>query len=413
MQSTDAPRDARREALLCPSRRLFLASAGAFVAWAHIPRFAQAAERDPRLVVVVLRGAMDGLAVVPPIGDPDYAGLRGSLAIGANGLESALPLDGFFGLNDALPGLHARYASGEMLAVHATATPYRDRSHFDGQDVLESGMAGPRAAKTGWLNRAVAALPAGERVRPVSGVAVSPTVPLILRGSAPTVTWTPPNFRAAGDDTVERLLALYTHVDPRLAGVLQAGIDVDMATAGDEAGRKGGGAAVSFRRAAEGSARLIVADDGPRIAVLSFDGWDTHANEGPESGRLARLLGALDASLETLAQELAPVWRDTVVAVVTEFGRTARVNGTVGTDHGTATTAFLLGGAVNGGRVLADWPGLKPEQLLEDRDLAPTIDLRAVLKGVLRDHLGLSERVLATDVFPDSLGIRPIDGLIG
>ena len=200
--------DALKSASLCPSRRVFLASAGAFIAWAGIPRLAYAAGRDPRFIVVILRGAMDGLAVVPPVGDPDYRTLRGDLAIGADGRERTLPLDGFFGLNDALPGLHARYHAREALIVHAAATPYRERSHFDGQDVLESGFPGPRASRSGWLNRAVAALPVAEPIRP-NGLAVSPTVPLILQGAAPVVSWTPPTLRPAGATTAERVAELY------------------------------------------------------------------------------------------------------------------------------------------------------------------------------------------------------------
>ena len=157
---------------------------------------------------------------------------------------------------------------------------------------------------------------------------------------------------------------------------------------------------------------MLARSDGPKVAVLSYDGWDTHANEGPENGRLSRLLGVLDRSLERLAAELAPAWRETVVAVITEFGRTALVNGTGGTDHGIATTAVLVGGAVKGGRVVADWPGLGANQLFKGRDLAATTDLRAVLKGVLRDHFGLSESILAQAVFPDSAGVRPLDGVI-
>jgi len=401
------------DGLFCPSRRVFLAGAGAFIAWAGLPRAAFAGSADPRLVVVILRGAMDGLAVVPPVGDPDYAALRGELAIGAGGREQGLPLDGFFALNDAMPGLHALYGKGQALIVHAAASPYRERSHFDGQDVLESGMAGPKASDSGWLNRVTQALPQGERVRPISGLAATPTVPLILRGAAPTLTWTPPTLRPASADTMSRLLGLYGEADPELARVLLAGVDLDALAVGEAARNRPGGLAAAFAEVARGSGKLLVAEDGPRIAALSYDGWDTHINEGPESGRLAGLLGALDGALSALAQEMAPVWDDTVIAVMTEFGRTARANGNEGTDHGTATTAFLLGGGVKGGRVLADWPGLKPSQLHEDRDLAPTTDLRAVLKGVLRDHLGLSERVLATEIFPDSLGVRPVGGLVG
>lgn len=403
--------DAYRDALLCPSRRTFLASAGALVAWSYMPQFAYAAPRDPRLVVVILRGAMDGLAVVPPVGDPDYEALRGDLAIGVPGLEAALPLDGFFGLNDAMPLLHARYQSGEALIIHAAATPYRERSHFDGQDVLESGMPAPKASRTGWLNRAVEALPRGEKVRRADGLAVGSTVPLILQGDAPTLTWAPPRFEIAQADTIERLRDLYMHTDPELARVFSTGLDVD-AMAAEAGGGKGGGLVKSFRELAAGSGQLLAREDGPRVAALSYNGWDTHYKMGADEGRLAGLLEALDASLEALATTMAPVWHDTAVAVITEFGRTARANGSDGTDHGTATTAFLLGGAVNGGRIVADWPGLKPSQLLEDRDLAPTTDLRALLKGVLRDHLGIAEERLTTHVFPDSIGVRPMEDLI-
>jgi uncharacterized protein (DUF1501 family) len=406
------------EALLCPSRRVFLASAGTFVAWAAMPKMASAATRDPRLVAIILRGAMDGLAVVPPVGDPDYAGLRGDLAIGTAGLEPTLPLGTFFGLNQAMPKFHDSYTAGEALVVHAAATAYRDRSHFDGQDVLESGMAGPHASDSGWLNRVAAAMPAGDRARGPNGLAAGATVPLILRGAAPTLTWAPAGFRPADSDTVARLSDLYGESDPELARVFGEGVGVDRlaAGAGMAAGGKdaatGAALARSFVTLAEGAGKLLADPEGPRLGAISYDGWDTHAAEGAGEGRLANLLGAFDAALAGLKQAMAPVWSDTVVVVMTEFGRTARVNGTDGTDHGTATAAFLLGGAVRGGRVVADWPGLKPAQLYQQRDLAPTTDLRAILKGVLRDHLGISEQTLASSVFPDSIGVRPLDGLV-
>jgi uncharacterized protein (DUF1501 family) len=402
------------DAMLCPSRRVFLAGAGAFTAWAAMPKFAFAGQgRDPRFLTIILRGAMDGLAVVPPVGDPDYPALRGDLAIGTAGLGETFSLNDFFGLNEAMPGLFGLYRKGEALIVHAAATAYRDRSHFDGQDVLESGMIGPKLAGTGWMNRLAAVMPRGDGVRPISGLAATPTVPLILRGEAPTLTWTPPDFKPAGSDTIARLLDLYGHRDPEMARVLQAGISTDN-LAGDATDpmKRAGGVAAQFRQVAAGSARLLLQEDGPRIAVLSYDGWDTHTNEGAETGRLSGLLGALDGALTALADGLQPVWRDTAIVVLTEFGRTAATNGNDGTDHGTATTALLFGGAVKGGRVLADWPGLKPSQLYQDRDLAPTTDVRAILKGVLRDHLGVSEPVLTTRVFPDSIGVKPLDGLI-
>jgi uncharacterized protein (DUF1501 family) len=405
------------EALLCPSRRVFLASAGSFVAWAAMPRTASAAVRDPRLVAIILRGAMDGLAVVPPVGDPDYPALRGDLAVGTAGFEPTLALNSFFGLNQAMPKFHDSYTAGEALVIHAAATAYRDRSHFDGQDVLESGVTAPHASTSGWLNRVAAALPVGDKVRPANGLAASATVPLILRGAAPTLTWTPPGFRPADSDTVARLSDLYGESDPELARAFAEGLGVDRLATSDGMGvglgaPAGGGLTGSFVALAAGAGRLLADPAGPRLAAISYDGWDTHASEGAGEGRLANLLAAFDAALAGLKAAMAPVWSDTAVVVMTEFGRTARINGTEGTDHGTATAAFLSGGSVRGGRVIADWPGLKEAQLYQQRDLAATTDLRAVLKGVLRDHLGLSERVLATMVFPDSLGVRPLDGLI-
>jgi len=379
-----------------------------------MPKYAFAGQsRDPRFLTVILRGAMDGLAVVPPIGDPDYPALRRDLAVGTGSYAHAQKLNDFFALNEAMPGLFSLYQKGEALIVHAAATGYRDRSHFDGQDVLETGMIGPRMSDTGWMNRLAAVMPKGDGVNPISGLAATPTVPMILRGDAPTLTWIPPDFKPPASDTINRLLDLYTHRDPAMATVLKAGINTDM-LAGDGMSpmKRAGGIAASFKEVAAGSAKLLLQEDGPRIAVLSYDGWDTHTNEGAETGRLSNLLGALDGAFSALADGLQPVWKDTAIVVLTEFGRTAATNGNDGTDHGTATTAFLFGGAVKGGRVVADWPGLKPNQLYQNRDLAPTTDVRGILKGVLRDHLGVSEPVLTAKVFPDSIGVKPVDGLI-
>ena len=177
--------------------------------------------------------------------------------------------------------------------------------------------------------------------------------------------------------------------------------------------KPGGNNAGAMRLVARGAAKVMAADDGPRIAALAFDGWDTHANEGGPVGRLAQLLSGLDGALGEFESGLGERWRDTVVVVATEFGRTARVNGTEGTDHGTGTVALLAGGAVKGGRVISDWPGLKPANLYEGRDLAPTTDLRAALKGILHDHLGIGESALAKNVFPDSAQVKPMQGLVG
>jgi len=398
-----------------PSRRQMLGLAGATFAAATIPRWASAAgTRDPRLVVVVLRGALDGLSAVAPLGDPGYADLHGALALRRDGPRPTLPLGDFFGLNPAMVNFARLYDARQALVVHAAATNYRERSHFDGQDVLESGMPGPGWVDSGWLNRAVAALPAGERVGGARALAVGATAPLVIRGPAPILGWAPSGLVAPSDDLLARLMDLYGHSDPALGKALQAGLDADRLAnrQGMDALKPGGDVALLMRKAAEGAARLMAADDGPRVGALAFDGWDTHANEGGATGRLAQLLGGLDGAFAAFESELGPRWSDTIVVAITEFGRTARINGTVGTDHGTGTVAFLAGGALAGGRVVADWPGLKAADLYESRDLKPTTDLRAMLKGVLADHLGLSADVLARAVFPDTLGVAPMKGLV-
>jgi uncharacterized protein (DUF1501 family) len=397
---------------LITSRRALLVGGASFAAWAYLPKFARASNgRDPRLVVVILRGALDGLATVAPVGDPDYAALHGSIALASGGPHAASMLDSFFALHPSMPEFARMYRDKQAAVVHAVSTPYRDRSHFDGQDVLESGFPGPGRVQSGWLNRALETLPRGERV--MSALAVGPTTPLVLRGAAPTVGWAPVTLPQADDDTAMRLVELYRHRDAQLANALSQGLQLEKIAAGtqtDDMRPKPG--VNNMRVVARGAAKLMVADDGPRIAALAFDGWDTHANEGGPVGRLAFLLSGLDGALAEFESGLGEHWRDTVVVVATEFGRTARINGTDGTDHGTGTIALLAGGAVKGGRVITDWPSLKAASLYQGRDLAPTTDLRAVIKGVLADHLGISEAALASTVFPDSAAARPMKGLI-
>ncbi|RWI88841.1 DUF1501 domain-containing protein [Mesorhizobium sp.] len=409
--------------LLCetpnPSRRAVLMTGGALFAWAYLPRFARAADhRDPRLIVIILRGALDGLSTIGPLGDPDYAGLHGDIALSLSGANAALPLDSFFAINPAMPVFVRLFKAGQAAAVHAAATGYRERSHFDGQDVLESGLPGPGNATTGWLNRAIASLPAGERVAKLGGLAVGPSTPLVIRGAAPVLGWAPQALPTPSDALAERVLDLYNHRDPVLAAVLQKGLDADRMALGDELDgntmkpRGGLANAAGMRQSAQGAAKLMAADDGPRIAALAFDGWDTHVNEGGATGRLANLLGGLDGAFEEFEKGLGERWKDTAIVAITEFGRTARVNGTVGTDHGTGTVVLLAGGAIKGGRVIADWPGLRPAQLYQGRDLAPTSDVRAVLKGLLAEQFGLSAAVLGDKVFPESGGVKPMRDLV-
>ena len=395
------------------SRRALLVTGGAMFAWAYLPRPARAAgARDPRLVVIVLRGGLDGLAAVAPIGDPNYAGLHGPIALSLTGEHPAIPLDGFFALHPAMPTFAQLYRQGHATIVHAAATSYRQRSHFDGQDVLESGQPGPGLTQSGWLNRAIGAMPRGDRVPVKGGLAVGPSTALVMRGSVPVLGWAPQVLATASDDLAARVMDLYAQRDPILQAALAKGLETErMASregmSGSAAQPRGG-----MRLVAEGAAKLMAADDGPRIAALAFDGWDTHANEGGATGRLAQLLGGLDGAFDALQKGLGERWKDTSVVAITEFGRTARINGTSGTDHGTGTVAFLAGGAVKGGRIVADWPGLREEQLYERRDLKPTTDLRAVLKGVLAEQFDLSAAVLGETVFPQTAGVKPMTGLI-
>jgi uncharacterized protein (DUF1501 family) len=310
--------------------------------------------------------------------------------------------------------------------VHAVATPYRERSHFDGQDVLESGLPKPGAADTGWLNRALAAIEPGGRIdmRGRQAFAVGPITPLVVRGPAPVLSWVPPRLPPVSDDTTMRLLDLYRHTDPTFARVLEERVGLAaIAKAGGMNSEpsqerpviQGGGIAqvrTYFAEAAGSAAKFLAGAEGPRVGALAFDGWDTHVDEGAVKGRLADLLGALDGALAAIETNMGDAWHETVVVLVTEFGRTARLNGNDGTDHGTATVALLAGGALKGGRVLADWPGLKESDLYEKRDLKPTTDLRGVLKGLLADHLCADQRRLESAVFPDSGSVKPLQGLL-
>ncbi|HEY2417720.1 MAG TPA: DUF1501 domain-containing protein [Steroidobacteraceae bacterium] len=368
--------------------------------------FAAPAATDARLVFIILRGALDGLSAVVPYGDPDYARLREQLAVGAPGTtDGALALDGHFGLNPGLRFVHEAYGAGEALIVHAVATAYRERSHFDGQDVLESGVPRPHASQTGWLNRAVAALPANNLHGAQAGVALGQNVPLVLRGPAPIASWSPSKLPEIDDDTLQRIADRYASdavLSQRLGNALSTDrIAAESADPGMQAAPGPGGAG-RYLETVRTAAGFLKRDDGPAVAVFDTSGWDTHFNEGGGQGQLTQRLTALDTALRALKESLGSTWSRTAVLIATEFGRTAAANGTRGTDHGTAAAAFLLGGAVHGGRVLCDWPGLSARDLYQGRDLRATLDLRSVMKSVLRDHLQISPRTLDAEVFPDS-----------
>jgi len=330
-----------------PSRRELLSASGTLFAWAHLPKLAYAEGRDPRFLTIILRGALDGLATVAPVGDPDWLTLRGDNA-----------------LNRALAGL------------------------------APGGRVDPRGSKL---------------------FAVGPVTPLVVRGPAPVFSWAPQRLMPASDDTVHRLLDLYRHADSKLASALEDNANLSAVELANTMAQKPGIAnprqvRAYFSEAAGTAAKFLAQPDGPRVGALALDGWDTHFNEGIAQGRLSQLLAALDAALAAIKSNMGTGWRETVVALATEFGRTARINGTAGTDHSTATVALLVGGALKGDRVIADWPGLKAADLYQARDLKPTTDLRAVLKGVLRDHLRADERALTQGVFPGSDGVKPMGG---
>jgi uncharacterized protein (DUF1501 family) len=373
-------------------RRHFLAFAGTGAALLAAPgMLLAAAPTDRRFVFIIQRGAADGLAILMPYGDPSYHPLRGALT----GDASVHRLDGMFALHPALEQTAALYARQQALFIHAVASPYRDRSHFDGQNVLETGGSAPYRLKDGWLNRLVAQIPGA------GAIAIAPTVPMALRGKAGAGSYAPSALPEPSDDLLRRVAALYAH-DRQLHPLWTAAVEARGAAAG--AGRSQDPASLGRLAAA-----FLSRDDGPRIAMLETGGWDTH---NAQAGRLQAQLRGLDNLLGALRDGLGQAWAGTTVLIATEFGRTAAVNGTGGTDHGTAALAWLVGGAVAGGRILADWPGLAPAQLYEGRDLKPTTALDAVIAGAAAEALALEPERVARALFPDAGVRRPLSGLV-
>lgn len=378
------------------SRRQFLniaaAGAGAMLVSPQIV-FASVAT-DRRFVFVIQRGAADGLNIVVPYVEPAYATLRGALAIDTS---NAPRLDGTFALHPALKQTAAMYADHQALFVHAVASPYRDRSHFDGQNVLETGGASPYQIKDGWLNRLVAQLPATRD----NAIAFAPTVPMALRGTAAVASYAPSSLPQAPDDLLTRVSQLYDQ-DAQLRPLWESAMTA-RGLAGDAGARQD---PASLGKLA---ASFLSRDDGPRIAMIETGGWDTHS---AQNARLANQLKALDTMLAALRDGMGPQWSKTTVLVATEFGRTAAANGTGGTDHGQGSVAMVLGGSVQGGRVIADWPGLAPHQLYEGRDLKPTASLDALISGTASESLGLDPQRTATALFGQTATARPLTGLV-
>jgi uncharacterized protein (DUF1501 family) len=381
------------------SRRTFLTSAAAATALAMAPRIAFAqANTDKRFIFIIQRGAADGLGTLAPTGDAAFTGLRGAFSEDfANGARL-----GDFTLHPNLTQAAAMYQAREALFAHAVASPYRERSHFDGQNVLETGGDRAYALRDGWMNRLLALLPPGE----AKAMAVSATVPMVLRGPREVASYAPSSLPQASDDLMSRVSMLYQG-DPQLHGLWEQAM-ATRALTGDMAGGGAGNGAQNVAAMGDVAARLLGAD-GARIAVVETGGWDTHAGQ---RARLGIQLRSLDGALGALKTGLGPVWSNTLVVVATEFGRTAAPNGTGGTDHGTASAAMLFGGAVNGGRVLADWPGLASAQLYEGRDLKPTTDLDALIASAVAQHFRLDFERVGRELFPASPRLRTIDGLV-
>jgi uncharacterized protein (DUF1501 family) len=372
------------------TRRFFLTSSGAAAGLATLglPRIAFARANTPRrFVFIIQRGAADGLAIVAPTGDPAFAGVRGNFIDFSGGAK----LGSFFTLHPALAETGKMYADRQALFVHAVASPYRDRSHFDGQNVLETGGSAAYRVRDGWMNRLLGLLPKDD----AKALALSATVPMALRGAHEVASYAPSKLPSASDDLLMRVAALY-EPDSQLHGLWSTAMQTRMiaGSVSDPGGQNG---------AATGAlaAKMLAGDNAARIAMIETGGWDTHS---AQRGRLNAQLRGLDQMVSAMKAGLGADWANTLVLVATEFGRTVAPNGTGGTDHGQASAAMLLGGAVAGGRVIADWPGLSQTALYEGRDLKPTTDLDALIAGALAQHYGLEPpRVMAT-LFPESRG---------
>jgi uncharacterized protein (DUF1501 family) len=398
-----------------------LAVAGTKVRLAHA-----ALPDDKRFVVVILRGGLDGLAAVPAHGDPDYASLRGTLALPKTGAGAPIDLDGFFGLNPAFHNLAEMWQKKELVLFHNISTPYRERSHFDAQNVLETGAAKPHLVNDGWLNRALQplGLDSGN-----GALAVSASPPLLLDGPARVTSWMPSRMPPADEEFLARVGQLYAK-DKVLSVALQQALATRatvMAAMHDDAppdplamgapqrpsgnGQTGAAGYGAIAPLMKGAGEILAASGGPRVAVFDVSGWDTHSNQGAGDGQLARRLQALDEGFAALKTALGPAWQKTAVVAASEFGRTVAANGTGGTDHGTAGVAFLMGGTVAGRTIHAEWVGLKAAALRDARDLPARTDTRSLFKAALSDHLGVARSALETRVFPESGAASPLKTL--
>ena len=410
----EAAAEGCEESRLLLRRRDFMGLSAGFFAWAFAPRIAEASTgQQPRLLIVLLPGGMDGLHVAVPADDPAYAAARGAMALDRSRLlplfQSGQQPGGRFLLNENMPKFHSMFRAGEASLVHAIAPPLRNRSHFDCMYNMQAGLPGdkPRSVTSGWLNRLMGLLPSSNPVKAAGALQVG-SMPLILSGAQPILGWTPTaETRLRALD--EQALGLYRDIDPSLHQHLTAALKVSRIASQSTGQGFSSGEETALQTAFRGAGRLLAAADGPRIAALNVSGWDTHVGQ---LWTIPRLLSGLDTALDDFRIASGSAWSNTVVVCVTEFGRTASINGTDGTDHGIGTVAFLAGGAVAGGKVHTDWPGLAPSQLIQQRDLRATIDTRSLFKGVLADHLGVARTLLDNQIFPESRTVEPLRDLL-
>jgi uncharacterized protein (DUF1501 family) len=391
-------------------RDLFGWAGGAAMAPLLGPVWAARAEtpQSQRLVVVMLRGAVDGLNVVVPYAEPAYYESRPTIAIPRPGTENGgLALDNRFALHPALASLQPLWAEKKLAFIHAAGSPDPTRSHFDAQLYIENGTPGRGATPDGWMNRVLSAMP-GQR-SPTDALSIGPTLPQILKGPV-AVANLPLGPKAAAPMAIDRpeiasaFDKLYAGTDRQSVAYRQgrearSQLIADMGNEEQQMADNGAPPADTFPALAGRLAHLLVQDSHIRLAFASLGGWDTHVDQGSHAGQLANRLKPLGDGLAALAQGLGPVWSDTVVVVISEFGRTVHENGNHGTDHGHGNVMWLAGGPVKGGKVYGEWPGLGAAQLYQNRDLAVTTDYRHPLAIILERHLRLPDATMAK-IFP-------------
>ncbi len=407
------------------NRRSMLKAAGAYGLATGVaaaiggPGFAQT-PNGKRLVVVLLRGGWDGLSLLVPRGDPNYADLRGRLTLGGADGSGLIPLKGGFALNPAAASLLPYWLGGSLSFIPAMASPYRGSNHFEASEVLETGSTKPGERSSGWLARASDAMGGGNPDAPLA-VSLEGPIPQVLAGAQAASSWRPKGMTPPIVGFQQKLALLYR--DEPLFGPLLAAEQREKDEFAESLGgshiqgeidqNMGAPSAGEISVLAETVGSLLARDTGPRVAVLQVGGWDTHFNQGGLDGALSRRIAGLAGGLAGLAEAMAPVWDKTAVLVMSEFGRTVTVNRAGGTGHGLGGLGLLMGGAVAGGQMVGKWPGLSPENLNESGGLPALIDSRAVIKTLLRDHLGLSVKQIDNAVMPGASGAGFQNGLIG